>query len=64
MNSHSVLPEFTSVEIYNPENARSQLIAPMNRARFKFLNAVAIAANGKVIVGGGGCRVEVYDTFW
>jgi hypothetical protein len=50
-----------SVEIYDPANGRSRLIAPMNRARFKFPDAVAIAVNGKVIVGGGGRRVEVYD---
>jgi hypothetical protein len=50
-----------SVEIYDPASGRSRLIAPMNRARFKFPNAVAIAVNGKVIVGGGGRRVEVYD---
>jgi hypothetical protein len=50
-----------SVEIYAPANGLSRLIAPMNRARFKFPNAVAIAANGKVIVAGGGRRVEVYD---
>ncbi|MGH9754028.1 MAG: kelch repeat-containing protein [Blastocatellia bacterium] len=50
-----------SVEIYDPASGRSRMIAPMNRARFKFPNAVAIAVNGKVIVGGGGRRVEVYD---
>jgi hypothetical protein len=50
-----------SVEIYDPANGRSQFITPMNRSRFKFPNAVAIAVNGKVIVGGGGRRVEVYD---
>jgi hypothetical protein len=50
-----------SVEIYDPANGRSRFITPMNRARFKFPNAVAIAGNGKVIIGGGGRRVEVYD---
>ncbi len=50
-----------SVEIYDPASGRSRLIAPMNRSRFKFPNAVAIAGNGKVIIGGGGRRVEVYD---
>jgi hypothetical protein len=50
-----------SVEIYDPASSRSQPIAPMNRARFKVPNAVAIAMNGKVIVGGGSRRVEVYD---
>ena len=50
-----------SVEIFDPANGRSQFITPMNRARFKFPHAVAIAVNGKVIVGGGGRRVEVYD---
>jgi len=41
-----------SVEIYNPASGRSQLIATMNRARFKFPNAVAVAGNGNVIVSG------------
>jgi len=50
-----------SVEIFDLASNRSQFITPMNRARFKFPNAVAIAVNGKVIVGGGGRRVEVYD---
>lgn len=50
-----------SVEIYNPASSRSQFITPMNRARFKFPNAVAVAGNGKVIVSGGGRRVEIYD---
>ncbi len=50
-----------SVEIYDPGSGHSQFITPMNRARFKFPNAVAIAGNGKVIVGGGGRRVEDYD---
>ncbi len=50
-----------SVEVYDPASGRSRMIAPMNRARFKFPNAAAITRNGKMIVGGGGRRVEVYD---
>lgn len=50
-----------SVEIYNPASQRSQLAAPLNRARFKFPNGVAITANGSVIVSGSGRRIEVYD---
>jgi hypothetical protein len=50
-----------SVEIYDPANGRSRIVASMNRARFKIPNAVAISVDGKVVVGGGGRRVEVYD---
>jgi hypothetical protein len=50
-----------SVEIYDPTSGRSHPITPMNRARFKFPNAVAIAGSGKVIVSGGGRRIEIYD---
>jgi hypothetical protein len=50
-----------SVEIYNPASQRSQFVAPLQRARFKFPNAVAVTPNGSVIVGGGGRRVEVFD---
>ena len=50
-----------SVEIYNPASGRSQLISPLNRARFKFPNSVAITTSGAVIVAGGGRRIEVYD---
>lgn len=50
-----------SVEIYNPASGRSQLIAPLHRARFKFPQAVAVTASGVVVVGGSGRRVEVFD---
>ena len=50
-----------SVELYDPVSQRSQFVAPLQRARFKFPNAVAVASNGRVIVGGGGRRVEIFD---
>ncbi|HZS07633.1 MAG TPA: kelch repeat-containing protein [Blastocatellia bacterium] len=50
-----------SVEIYDPVSRLSQFVAPLNRARFKFPNAVAATPGGGVIVGGGGRRVEVFD---
>lgn len=46
---------------YKPASGRSQPIAPLNRARFKFPHAIAIAANGQVIVAGGERRIEIYD---
>jgi hypothetical protein len=50
-----------SVEIYDPASRRSQPAVSMNRARFKFPSAVAVAANGTLVVAGGGRRVEVFD---
>ena len=50
-----------SAEIYDPATGRSQFIQPMNRARFKFPNAVAVVRNGNVIISGGERRVEVFN---
>ncbi len=50
-----------SVELYDPLKNSSQMFGNLNRARFKFPNAVAVSNNGQVIVGGAGRRVEVFD---
>ncbi len=50
-----------SVEIYDPLENRSQIAGNMNRARFKFPNAVVRLSTGEVVVGGGGRRVEIFD---
>jgi len=50
-----------SVEIYDPLKNASQVVGSMNRARFKFPNAVVLLNNGAIVVGGSGRRVEVFD---
>ncbi len=50
-----------SVELYDPLKNSSQIVGNLNRARFKFPNAVVLSNNGEIIVGGGGRRVEVFD---
>jgi hypothetical protein len=50
-----------SVEVYDVSKGRSQFVAPLHRARFKFPMAVALTTQGKIVVGGAGRRVEIYD---
>ena len=50
-----------TVELYDSRTGRSRLVSPLHRARFKFPAAVVATSNGKVVVGGAGRRVEVYD---
>ena len=50
-----------SVELYDLRTGRSQFVAPLHRARFKFPTAVARNAQGRIVVGGAGRRVEIYD---
>ena len=50
-----------TVELYDARTGRSRFVSPLHRARFKFPSAVAVTANGKVVVGGAGRRVEVFD---
>lgn len=50
-----------SVEIYDPLKNSSQVVGAMNRARFKFPNAVVSSNNGGIIVGGSGRRIEIFD---
>jgi hypothetical protein len=50
-----------SVELYDPLKNSSQIVSNLNRARFKFPNAVVLSNNGEIIVGGSGRRVEVFD---
>ncbi len=50
-----------SVEVYDAERDRCGFVSAMQRARFKLASAVALDANGSVVVAGSGRRVEVYD---
>lgn len=50
-----------SVELYDPLKNTSQIVGSMNRARFKFPNAVVLSNNEEIIVGGSGRRVEIFD---
>jgi hypothetical protein len=50
-----------SAEVYNPARGAFSTIGNMNTARFKLPDAVALLRNGRVLVAGGGERVEIYN---
>ena len=50
-----------SVEVYDPAKHASQIVGNMNRARFKIPNSVVLLSGEKIIVGGAGRRVEIFD---
>lgn len=51
----------STVEIYDPAKNASQIVGAMNRARFKIPNSVALSNEGKIIVGGSGRKIEIYN---
>lgn len=52
---------YATAEVYNPANGVFTAVSNMSIARFKLPGAVALLKNGKVLVGGGGERVEIYN---
>jgi hypothetical protein len=52
---------YASAEVYDPAKGAFKAIVDMNMARFKLANAVVGLRNGKVLIAGGGERLEVYD---
>lgn len=52
---------FASAEIYDSIKGQFKPIGDMNMARFKLANAVASLRDGRVLIAGGGDRVELYD---
>jgi N-acetylneuraminic acid mutarotase len=52
---------YASAEIYDPAKGAFRAIGNMNIARFKFADAVVALKDGKILVAGGGDRVELYD---
>jgi hypothetical protein len=53
--------EYSSAEVYDPATGTFSATGEMNAARFKLPHAVALLANGTVLVAGGGSFAEVYD---
>jgi WD40 repeat protein len=53
--------QYDSAEIYNPATGAFTATVSMSAARFKFPDAVATLKSGKVLVAGGGERLEIYD---
>ena len=53
--------EYSSAEIYDPATGAFSATGTMSTARFKLPYAVALQANGTVLVAGGGSFAEVYD---
>ena len=53
--------EYSSAEIYDPATGAFSATGGMSTSRFKLPYAVALLANGTVLVAGGGSFAEVYD---
>jgi hypothetical protein len=53
--------EYSSAEIYDPSTGAFSATGTMSASRFKLPYAVALLANGSVLVAGGGSFAEVYD---
>jgi hypothetical protein len=50
-----------SSEIYDPATGQFTLTGSLNLARYKIRDAVLLLPNGKILVAGGGARVELFD---
>jgi Galactose oxidase, central domain/Kelch motif len=53
--------KYASAEIYDSTEGKFKAIGEMNIARFKLANAVVSLRNGKILIAGGGERLELYD---
>jgi hypothetical protein len=53
--------KYASAEIYDSTKGEFKAIGDMAMARFKLANAVVPLRNGKILIAGGGERVELYD---
>lgn len=53
--------EYSSAELYDPAREKFSPAGSMSLPRFKLPAALALLANGRVLVAGGAERVEVYD---
>jgi len=52
---------YNSAELYDPATGRFSATGGMSAARYKIREAAALLADGKVLIAGGGTRLEVYD---
>jgi N-acetylneuraminic acid mutarotase len=53
--------QYTSVELYDPENNRFYAAGELEGERFKLREAVALLPSGEVLVAGGNAIVELYN---
>jgi hypothetical protein len=53
--------QYASAEIYDSTDGKFRAIGDMNMARFKLANAVVSLRDGKILLAGGGERLELYD---
>ncbi|HWO00687.1 MAG TPA: kelch repeat-containing protein [Blastocatellia bacterium] len=53
--------QYASAEIYDADKSTFKAIANMTSARYKLTGAVAVLKDGRVLIGGGASRVEIYD---
>jgi len=52
---------YNSAELYDPATGNFSATGGMSAARYKIRDAAALLADGRVLVAGGGTRLEVYD---
>jgi hypothetical protein len=52
---------YNSAELYDPASGRFAPTGSMSTARYKIREAAALLADGKVLIAGGGRRLEIYD---
>lgn len=52
---------YVSAELFDPATGKFTTTGAMNTARYKIRDAIAPLRDGRVLVAGGGKRVEVYD---